>query len=161
MPSAVAALAAAFSALALAGPPQAGVLVPGRSLGGLHLGMTAAQVRAAWGPRFGACRGCANPTWYYTYKPFLPQGAGIEFRNGRAAAIFTLWSPTGWRTTRSLAIGDPEARVTQLYGTLPRIRCGSYAALVESKAGTRTAFAIVDGKVWGFAISLAAVPACR
>lgn len=160
MPSA-AALAAALSALALAGPPQAGVLVPGRSLGGLRLGMTPAQVRAAWGTRFGICRSCTYPTWYYTYKPFLPQGAGVEFRSGHAAAIFTLWSPTGWRTTRSLAIGDPEARVTQLYGALLPVQCGSYTAYVATEGKLQTVFSIVDGKVWGFALSLAAVPACR
>jgi hypothetical protein len=53
-----------------AAPPRAGVAVPGKTLGGLALGMTPAQVRAAWGPRHGACRGCRAPTWYFNYARF-------------------------------------------------------------------------------------------
>ena len=157
---------AVASALALAGaaaaaPPTRGVLVPGQSLGGLRLGMRPAEVRAAWGSDFGRCRSCHNPTWYFTYAPFTPQGAGVEFRGGRVAAIFTLWSPSGWRTTKRLRIGDPVARVTQLYGALPRLECGGYYALVQPRARATTAFYVLDDKVWGFGLNRAGVPACR
>src|SRR5919202_255612 len=99
---------AALLALALA-LPQHGVLVPGRSLGGLRLGATRAEVRTAWGASYGRCRGCADETWYFTYRAFTPQGAGVSFRSGRAVALFTLWSPPGWRTSRGLTIGDAIA----------------------------------------------------
>src|SRR5439155_25342645 len=141
---------AALLALALAAVlPQHGVLVPGRSLGGLHLGATRAEVRAAWGTAYGRCRGCADETWYFTYRAFTPQGAGVAFRGGRAVALFTLWAPPGWQTSRGLRIGDPAARITALYGALPRVDCGTYAALIERQGAATTEFYVRDEQVWG------------
>jgi hypothetical protein len=142
-----------LAAPASATPPHAGVLVPGASLGGLRLGMTPAQVRSAWGSGYGRCRGCAAPTWYFTYRPFTKQGAGVAFRKGRVAALYTLWSPPGWRTTRGLAIGDPSAKVTQLYGPMPPEQCFGYSALLLRHGTTLTAFYIVDQKVYGFGLT--------
>jgi hypothetical protein len=153
-------LAAAVTALALALPSQA-LVVPGRSFAGLRLGATAARVRAAWGPRFGRCRDCARPTWYFTYAKFQPQGAGVSFRNGAAEAYFTIWSPPGWHTDRGLTVGDPAARVTQLYGVLPRVECGTYAALVLRRGRTATHFYLYRDQVWGFGLSSAGAPVCR
>jgi hypothetical protein len=155
------ALAAVAGALALAVLPQRGVLVHGSSLGGLRLGMTPAQVRATWGSRYGGCRDCPDPTWYFNYTKFQPTGAGVEFRAGRVVAIFTLWAPTGWRTSRGLLIGDAEARVTALYGPLLTTHCTNYDALVASRARTQTVIYVRQGTVWGFGLSSAAVPACR
>jgi hypothetical protein len=152
-----AALAAAL-AFAL---PQHGVLVPGRSLGGVRLGATKTDVRAAWGSFFGVCRGCTDETWYFTYRPFTSVGAGVSFRAGRAVALFTLWAPPGWRTNRGLRIGEPEARVTAVYGALPRVECGAYAALIETRAATTTAFYVRDGRVWGFGLTRAGALVCR
>ncbi len=135
--------------------------MPGRSLGGLELGATEAQAKAAWGPRFGVCRGCRDETWYFTYERFKPRGAGVSFRAHRAAALFTLSSPPGWRTTRGLRIGDAAARVTALYGPLPRTNCGTYLALTLPQAGTVTSFYVLEEKVFGFGLSRAAVPPCR
>lgn len=156
----------ALLALCLAGtaggaPPKHGVLVPDRSLGGLRLGATENQVKAAWGKRFGVCRSCSSPTWYFTYEPFKPQGAGASFRRGRVAALFTLWSPPGWHSSEGLRIGDSVARVTALYGPLPRTPCGTYYALTQRTGRAVTAFYVVDEKVWGFGLSRAAAPACR
>ena len=116
-------VAVALVAVAL-GLPAKGVVVPGASLAGVQLGATQAQVRAAWGRRYGRCRDCAQPTWYYTYRDFQPQGAGVTFRNGRATALFTIWSPPGWHTNRGLTVGQSEAQVTALYGvpTAYRVR---------------------------------------
>ncbi|HKP17088.1 MAG TPA: hypothetical protein VJT84_01335 [Gaiellaceae bacterium] len=153
-------LAAALVSLVLA-LPQHAVVVPGKSFAGLRLGATAADVRAAWGNRFGRCRNCAQPTWYFTYKQFQPQGAGVAFRTGHAAAFFTTWSPAGWRTDRGVTIGDPAARVTAVYGVLPRVECGTYAALVLRRGRTDTQFYLYDEKVWGFGLSRAGAPPCR
>ena len=153
-------IAAALVALAL-GLPQHAVVVPGKSFAGLHLGATGAQVRTAWGPRFGRCRDCPRLTWYFTYRKFEPQGAGVSFRGGRATAFFTLWSPSGWHTDRGLTVGDPEARITRLYGVLPRAECGTYSALVLRRRGVDTQFYVYKQEVWGFGISPAGAPPCR
>jgi hypothetical protein len=154
----VPALASLAAAASLAALPQAGV---GVSLGGVQLGMTPAQVRATWGDRFGRCRDCREPTWYYTYRRFAPQGAGVSFARGRVDAVFTVWSPRGWRTTQGLRIGDAAARVGTLYGTLLEAQCGSYSALVARRGPTTTVFYVYADKVWGFGLSRAEVPACR
>jgi hypothetical protein len=146
---------------AAAAPPRAGVFVPGVSLGGLRLGATPAQVRAAWGTRFGRCRSCERPTWYYNYRPFTQQGAGVEFRNGRVAAIFTLWSPPGWRTREGLRIGDDALRIAALYGPLLRVDCGNSYARLLRRRGAVNAIYVVGERVWGFGLLSPSAPACR
>jgi hypothetical protein len=141
--------------------PHNGVVVPGRSLGGVRLGATKAQVQKAWGPRYGVCRGCARPTWYFTYKKFEPQGAGVSFRAGRAESLFTIWSPPGWHTDRGLRVGDPEARITRIYGTLPRAECGTYSAFVLRRRRTDTQFYVYKQEIWGFGLSSAGAPPCH
>lgn len=159
---ALAALTAALAAApASAVPPREGVFVPGERLGGVALGMTGAQVRAAWGDRFGVCRSCARTTWYFNRRPFEPQGAGVELRGNRVAAVFTLWAPPGWRTTRGLRIGEPAARVTTLYGPLPQRNCGVYSALTLRRGGTVTAFYVLDEEVWGFGLLRPGSSVCR
>lgn len=149
--------ATAVSALLLAAPvsaapPRAGIVVPGVSLGGLRLGMTPVQVRSAWGSGYGTCRGCSAPTWYFTYRIFTQQGAGVAFRQGRVAALYTLWSPPGWRTPKALAIGDPAAKITELYGPMPLEQCVGYSALLLRRAATLTAFYVVGERVYGFGL---------
>jgi hypothetical protein len=154
-------LALAFTASASAELPQTGVLVPGKSLGGLRLGATKSQVRAAWGTRFGLCRNCRLTTWYFTYRSFDPHGAGVTFKRGKAVALFTLWSPAGWRTSTGLRLGDFAGRITGLYGALPRTDCEGYYALTMRRRSTLTAFYVDDGKVWGFGLLRLGDPICR
>jgi hypothetical protein len=152
----------AVLALAVAlGLPQHGVVVPGHSFAGMKLGATRTQVRDAWGPRFGRCRNCRQATWYFTYRDFQPQGAGVVFGAGRAASYFTIWAPPGWRTNRGLTIGDPEIRIASVYGVLPRVECGTYAALVLRRGEVDTQFYVYKRKVWGFGISRAGAPPCH
>jgi hypothetical protein len=156
----VALFAAASSAAASHALPQRGVLVPGESLGGVSLGMTKAQVRRAWGTRFGRCRSCADETWYYNYRPFEPQGAGIAFRRGRVVRAFTLWKPDGWRTAEAVPLGAPESDVTDTYGALVRRRCVRYTALLMRSERVQTAFYVYDGELWGFGLTRPAVSPC-
>ena len=149
------------TANASAAPPRIGVLVPGKSFGGLALGATRAQVRAAWGTRYGICRDCSRSTWYFTFRAFEPQGAGVAFRKGRAVALFTVWSPADWRTNRGVGVGDLEARVTAVYGPLLRVNCGTYSAMTLRRGKTTSAVYIVDGKVWGLGLSRSSEPVCR
>lgn len=135
--------------------------MPGKSLGGLRLRSTPAQVTAAWGSRHGACRDCGVRTWYFNLRRFEPQGAGVSFRRGRVVALFTVWSPQGWHTDRGLRIGDPAARIAGLYGPLLRTNCGTYAVMTLRHARSATSFYVVDEQVWGFGLSRLAEPACR
>lgn len=154
----LAVLAAAAVAAAI---PQNGVLVPGRSLAGVRLGATRAQVRAAWGGEYGRCQGCRHPTWYFTYGAFQQQGAGVEFRRGRAVALFTLWQPVGWRTPKGVTLGEPATAVVDKYRSLLRVNCGTYHALTLPGRRALTAFYIVDDKLWAFGLMRPQVPACR
>jgi hypothetical protein len=151
----------ALAAPAAAAPPGAGVLVPGRSLGDMKLGATKAEVERLWGRAYGVCRGCEHETWYFNYYAFQPRGAGVEFRDGRVAAIFTLYQPAGWRTPKGLVLGDPEARITSLYGSLLRRECGGYAALAMPGAGVRTVFYVLDDRLWAFGLARSTLPLCR
>jgi hypothetical protein len=150
-----------FIASTAAAPPKAGVVVPGKRLGGLSLGATRAQVSAAWGSRHGVCRDCREQTWYFNYSSGYPQGTGVSFRRGRVVALFTVWSPQGWHTNRGLRIDDPAARISGLYGPLLRANCGTYAVRSLRRGRTITSFYVVDEQVWGFGLSRPAEPTCR
>jgi hypothetical protein len=141
--------------------PQPGVLVPGKSLGGIRLGETPRQVRGAWGASYGRCSSCRHPTWYFNYGAFQQQGAGVEFRRGRVAAVFTLWQPAGWHTRKGLTLGDPTARITELYGALPRADCGDYYSLTLPSRSALTAFYVSQDKLWGFGLMRPHVLLCR
>ena len=159
-------LAASLAALvaaaaATAAPPRAGVLDPGRSLGGLQLGATQAQVKAAWGAGYGRCKKCSSPTWYFNYRPYKPEGAAVSFRDGRAEAIYTLWAPGGWRTPSGLEIGDPASKISKLYGPLSRTLCGKYSALVLPMRGGVNVFYVSNQKLWGFGLLNFLVNPCR
>ena len=78
-------IALLLAAPAAAGLPQAGKLVPGRSLGGIRLGQSPRAVRAALGTFYGSCRSCERQTWYFTYRPFDKQG--LESQPGTPAEL--------------------------------------------------------------------------
>jgi hypothetical protein len=150
------ALAAALALTA----PHGGVVVPGKTFGGVALGATVAEVRAAWGDH-GVCRSCERTTWYFNERDFEPRGVAAEFVGGRVVALFTIWRPPAWRTREGLHVGDPRARATQLYGALERVTCKSYDALRLRRGAVDTYFYVRAGRIWGFGLSRAAVPACR
>ena len=141
-----------FVALAALLLPHAGTFAPGQSLGGVRLGMAGPEVVRLWGREYGVCRGCPRTTWYFTYRPFEPKGAQVQFERGRVVAIATVWSPPGWRTTRGLKIGDETSRITLVYGPLPSLACHNYAALVLSGHRATSVFYVVEGRLWGFGL---------
>jgi len=156
-PRALGALAAAGCvALALApaayAPPRAGVFVPGGSLGGVRLGMTQDEVLAAWGDRHGVCKDCESPTWYFNYKPFVPQGTGVTFEKGRVAQAFTVWRPTGWQTPDGLALAADASDVARIYGSLDKRQCARYEALLLPGKKVTSVFYVFRDKVWGFGL---------
>ena len=99
--------------------------------------MTKDEVTRVWGGRFGRCRDCEHATWYFNYRPFLPDGAGVAFERSRVSHVFTVWQPDGWRTPEGLILGDPAADIARTYGPLDRRECGRYYALVEPGARGR------------------------
>ena len=142
--------------------PQHGVVVPGKSFGGLRLGSSAAQVRAAWGDRHGRCLDCTRLTWYFTYERFEPQGAGASFRSGAVDAFFTIWSPPGLAYRIGVSRSATRRRASpSSTGSLPRAECGTYSSLVLRRGGTDTQFFVYRGKVWGFGLSSAGAPPCH
>ena len=170
--TAAVAAAAALLALALAvaaGPaaaalPNPAQLVPGRSLAGVALGMTSREVTATLGSVHGTCRSCAWPTWYFQLRPFSPQGLGVELRDGRVAAVFTLWSPSGWTTQEGVKIGASEVRLGAVYRGLDLVEChdlSGYDLLVQRSPGATTGYLLVAGKVWGFMLARPKDPLCR
>jgi hypothetical protein len=151
-----------LAATATAALPQPGTLVPGRSLAGIRIGETAAGVQATLGHTYGPCQGCTVQTWYFNYRPFDEHGLGVEFMHGRVSAIYTLWQPAGWRSQQGLQLGAVQGQVTQLAGTLVPVQCtGGYEALVTDTHAVRTAYYIVDGKLWGFGLVPALESPCR
>jgi hypothetical protein len=155
------ATALAFALPAAAAPPGAGVLVPGRSLGGLGLGATKAEVEQRWGRAYGVCRNCTFETWYFNYFAFQPRGVSVEWRHGRVVGLFTIYQPLGWRTTKGLELNDPAARITGLYGPLKTFGCEGYSVLTLNRRNSVTAFYVLGDRLWAFGLSRPSVALCR
>jgi hypothetical protein len=146
----VVAVAAALPATG--GVPAGEVFAPGKSLGGVELGMTRAQVETAWGKRHGVCRECPEPTWYFNTRPFEPQGTGVVFERGRVVHAFTLWQPAGWSTPEGLVLGSPAGEIGATYGELDERACDGYSALVRKDGAAQSVFYAYEDEVWGFGL---------
>ena len=151
----------ALAVAALLTLPQPGVLVPGKSLAGISLGAREAKVRAAWGPQVGVCSGCRRRTLYFTYGPFNPVGVGAEFVRRRVVALYTLWSPSGWRTREGVTLGAGELTVTGTYRGMVRADCGHYYAFTLRRSRVATAFWFRDGVLWAFGLLRPSLGVCR
>jgi hypothetical protein len=158
---ATAVLALVLAASATASLPKPGVLVPGRSLGGIRIGESPPAVRGALGTFYGTCRGCRRRTWYFTYRSFDRHGLAVEFTRGRVSGVYTLWRPAGWHAPHKLGFGSSVLAVHRLTGASRTIRCGEYEALVRDSAHARTAYYLVDGRLWGFGLFARSTSPCR
>jgi hypothetical protein len=141
--------------------PRSGVLVPGRSLGGVRLGETPAAVRRAIGSLYGVCRGCARRTWYFTYRRFDDHGLAVEFTDGRVSALYTLWQPFSWHDTYGLALGAPETAVRLRAGPTHPVSCSGYKAYIADSSRARTAYFVYGGRLWGFGLFRHGARPCR
>jgi hypothetical protein len=156
----VAAVALALAGSDTASAPDRGLFVPGESLGSVRIGMTKAAVADAWGTRHGVCRSCPHETWYFNYKPFLPEGVGVVFERGRVTHAFTVWQQEGWRTPEGLSIGEPAADIARTYGPLDRRRCVRYGALVQPGLRAQTVYYMFENEVWGFGLTVPDASPC-
>ena len=143
-----------------AAPPDAGVFVPGRSLGGIFLGASRADVVAAWGAAFGRCRGCSTETLYFNRFAFRPDGVAVALRAGKVVAVFTLWAPAGWRTAQGLRVDEPLLRLEATYRPLRLVRCAGYEAYLLPGSAPRSVVYVLDERVWGFALLAEGHPVC-
>jgi hypothetical protein len=150
-----------LAALAAAELPRPGVLVAGKSLGGVRLGESPRAVRAALGTFYGICRDCRRRTWYFTYRPFDRRGLAVEFARGRVSGIYTLWRPAGWHAAHKLGFGTSVLAVHRLTHASRTITCRGYEALVRDSAGGRTAYFLVNGRLWGFGLFPRGEAPCR
>jgi hypothetical protein len=146
---------------AAAGLPKAGTLVPGRSLGGVRLGESRHAVRARLGRFYGVCRGCRRRTWYFTYRAFDRHGLAVEFERGHVSGLYTLWRPKGWHGPHRLGWGSTPLAVHVLGHANRTITCHGYAALVHDSGRTRTAYYLLDGRLWGFGLFRRGASPCR
>jgi hypothetical protein len=156
----VAALAVS-AGTAAAALPRTGLFVPGRSLGGIHLGETQSAVRTALGPAYGVCLGCRARTWYFTYRRFDQHGLAVEFARGAVSAIYTLWMPPGWRATNGLELGVPDGQITTTTQPLVSVACNGYAARVADSATARSVYYVAEDKLWGFGLVPRRANPCR
>ena len=165
------ALAAASIAVAAGtGPtaqalPSRGVLTPGVSLGGVHIGDTMAQVTNRWGHDYrvcpkNQCRG-NDVVWYYIYGGGEPLGAAVRFTDGKVRAVFTLGSPPGWHTAEGLLIGEQIDRANELYGRLGWSVCVGYGAMSMRNSKTVTSIYTTGEAVYGFALTSPGTPVCQ
>ena len=141
--------------------PKQGVLVPGKSLGGIRLGDTSAQVRRRWGGGFRLCTVCHRKTWMYTYRSGSPVGAAVSFRRDRVAAIFTLGAPIGWRTSQGILVGGDANEVDEVYGAAAWSRCVGYGALSYRSTDAVTSIYTSGEVVYGFALARRSEPVCQ
>jgi hypothetical protein len=154
------AIALVGGAAAAAALPREGVLVPGRSLGGVRLGEPGARVVTSLG-RHSTCRGCRKTTWYFTYKLYDAHGLAVELTRSRVSGIYTLWQPPGWRGPGGLGLGAYESQVISAAGPLVTVKCRLYDVLVRDSSGARTAYYIVNGKLYAFGLFRRGASPCR
>ena len=144
------------------GLPLHGVLAPGVSLAGVHIGDTAARVKSVWGWNYKLCPDCKGIYWYYLYTHGDALGAAVKFNKaGKVVAVFTLGSPNGWRTKEGLGMGEQIDKVTSLYGQVGWHACIGYGAMSMRSRSSVTSIYTSGAVVYGFAITAPAEPICQ
>ena len=135
----------------------------GASLAGVRLGDTMASVKALWGGHFTRCGSCKPAMWFYFYPPpDDPVGAGVEFRNDRVVAVFTLGGPTGWHTETGIKVG--QILNSQYNGKTKStwLSCAGYSAQLTRSSGSSVTSILTQGAaVYGFALTRPSVSPCH
>ena len=156
--------------------PQHGIFVVNKTLAGVGLGYTQAQVKQHWGSRYTLCTAiplCSpkEPVWLFLPPIGEPLGVGVRFRNGKTVAVFTLGTPGvnplsagglgGWKTAQGLSMFDPVTAIYSLYPAAAiSTQCLSYAALSMRAGGVTSSFYVSSGTVYGFALTAQNEPIC-
>ncbi len=156
--------------------PQHGIFVVDKTLAGVGLGYTQAQVKQHWGSQYTLCTAlplCSAkaPVWLFLPPIGEPLGVGVRFRNGKTVAVFTLGTPGvnplstgglgGWKTKEGLSMFDPVSAIYSLYPAAAiSTSCVLYEALSMRAGGVTSSFYISSGTVYGFALTASHEPIC-
>jgi len=142
--------------------PTRGVVIPGKTIGGVGLGMSETQVKDRWGSGYTLCTACGTvTTWLYEYRGGEPLGAAVRFNKARRAiAVFTLGSPAGWGL-KGVMIGDPVTNVYNLFGNTGTQNCIGYNALTVNIGGSVTSFYSSSGVIYGYALTVVSESPCQ
>lgn len=151
----------AHSARAAGHLPIRGLVIPGVSFAGVKIGDTEQRVRQLWGSNFVTCKYCTDATWLYEYQNGEPLGAAARFENNKVVAVFSLGSPSGWRTNKGLYIGDPIQNVYEYFPKTGTTRCIGFDAITIRNGKVVTAFYSAAGVVYGFALVTPAMTVCQ
>jgi hypothetical protein len=131
------------------------VVVPGKSIGGVRLGDSLAAVRRLLG-----AESFRAPS-YSGYQELVfreRQALNVRFRGGKVIAISA--SAPGSQTTEGLAMGQPSARITKLYGSLPKINCDVATLFVMRGKTASTYIGVHGGRVVGVDLALPTEEPC-
>jgi hypothetical protein len=80
---------------------------------------------------------------------------------GRVSGVYTLWRPAGWHAPHKLGFGSSVARRHRLTGASRTVTCKDYEALVQDSAHARTAYYLLNGRLWGFGLFRRGASPCR
>lgn len=138
--------------------PVNGVLVPGKSLGGIRLGDSGGRVLARWGRDFTMLPN-KPMTWLYMSPTGDPYGAGVSFRDGKVIAIFTLGGIRGWHRSDGLRVGQIFSKFNDPNGTT--VACDGYGAISSPGRNAVTSILTQGQSVYGFALTRPSEPVCR
>jgi hypothetical protein len=140
--------------------PVNGVLVRGKSLGGVQLGDPAAKVQALWGRDYTILSGQPT-TWLYWSPTGDPFGAAVSFRHRVVTAIFTIGGITGWHTSDGLRVGQLLARFNDPGASTTQTACVGYGAISSRSADAVTSILMTGQSVYGFALTRPFEPVCH
>ena len=161
-------LAAHRAALALAAPaaaglPRAGTLVPGRSLGGIRLDETQHAVRAALGAVYGVCRRLRAADVVLHVQAVRRARARGRVRPAAASSggLHALAAGGLARAERPPPRRDAARRCTSAPARSARSRAPATTRSSRDSPRPRTAYYLVDGRLWGFGLFRRSASPCR
>ena len=125
------ALAAAACPVSAQSPDPNFLVVPGRSVGPVALGMTMDNVKALWGSPTKVERD-ANSQWY-TWRDSPPRSVAVEMQSNMVVMISIAHDPR-YRTRDGLGDGDSVDRIQRLLGRPSHVRPLPGFSMLEYKS---------------------------
>jgi hypothetical protein len=139
--------------------PVSGILVRGKSLGGVKLGESASAVRALWGSDYTVLPGVPT-TWLYWSPTGDPFGAGVSFRHRVVTAVFTVGGIAGWRSTDGLRTRQLLAQFNDPGPSATQTACIGYGAVSTRSGSAVTSIFMQGNAVYGFGLTRPSEPVC-
>ena len=125
------AMAAAACPVSAQSPDPHFLVVPGRSVGPVTLGMTMDNVKAVWGSPTKVERD-ANSQWY-TWRDSPPRSVAVEMQSNMVVMISIAHDPR-YRTRDGLGDGDSVDRIQRLLGRPSHVRPLPGFSMLEYKS---------------------------